>query len=343
MYRRAFLKAAGIGAASLWLPEANGQFEAVVDGSAHATGWVKPSIETVAQVARQTNNLRRSLRNLIVNDDKDGFAWRALYVVKEKSGQLTQKEKSRKRLSSKDQMGVGKCVGSSGARVYSISVANTVLFRKSLRQGWQFEFSEDGTYGLSRHRRNISGDGSSGAWCASALKNLGSLHETKYDSLDLSRGNSQTARSLGRSMPAFLLDAASTFKGSSLLAQSTDEVKAAAQNGYCTQICSLATFSSKRDSNGVSPLIKLGPGAWAHAMAVVGYALINGTDHFLVLNSWGDNWNSGGVYPDDMPEGSFWCTKRDMEKVISQGDSWIVTDIDYFKRTQLTWEEVWDT
>lgn len=341
--RRWFLKTAGLGAASMWLPTPDGSVFAQVDSQQFATGWIQPDPETVARVARQTNFLRTSLKSLIVRDDRDGFTWRALYLLKKKAAQLTQKELGSGRLSSKDQGNVGKCVGSSGARVYTCTVANSIMHRPSLRQGWKFEFSEDGTYGLSRHRKNISGDGSTGAWCAEALKNLGSLHETQYGSIDLSRGDSRNAKALGNSMPAALLEAASQFKGAAVLARSTDEIKAAAQNGYATQICSLATFDSKRDGNGVARLTKVGPGAWAHAMAIIGYSKIAGSDHFLILNSWGDDWNSGGVYPDDMPYGSFWCRKQDLDRIISQNDSWITTDLDYFERRELTWAEVWDT
>jgi hypothetical protein len=45
---------------------------------------------------------------------------------------------------------------------------------------------------------------------------------------------------------------------------------------------------------------------------------------FLVGNSWGDGWINGPIFPDDMPHGSFWAKFSDIDRVLRQGDSYIV-------------------
>ena len=53
-------------------------------------------------------------------------------------------------------------------------------------------------------------------------------------------------------------------------------------------------------------------------------------DGALLANSWGTLWVSGPRWPDDMPDGCFWVTRRDIEAILSQGDSFAVGGVSGF-------------
>ena len=47
----------------------------------------------------------------------------------------------------------------------------------------------------------------------------------------------------------------------------------------------------------------------------------------LLLNSWGDAWITGPKFVPDEPDGSFWVSKSDAQKMLSQGDAWAILPI----------------
>jgi hypothetical protein len=52
-------------------------------------------------------------------------------------------------------------------------------------------------------------------------------------------------------------------------------------------------------------------------------------DGALVLNSWGTSWVSGPRWPADMPEGSFWASRADIETILRQGDSFAIGGVEF--------------
>lgn len=47
----------------------------------------------------------------------------------------------------------------------------------------------------------------------------------------------------------------------------------------------------------------------------------------LLLNSWGKYWISGPKWIGDEPDGSFWISKRDTEKILSYNDAYAILPI----------------
>lgn len=112
------------------------------------------------------------------------------------------------------------------------------------------------------------------------------------------------------------------------------ELVAAVTSGYPVTIASSVGFNSgPRDADGFCRA----SGTWMHQMAVVGVRFeINGSprDGALIANSWG-NYVSGGRFPPDMPDGMFWASRSDMERILSQGDSYAIGSVDGFKFREL--------
>jgi hypothetical protein len=48
-----------------------------------------------------------------------------------------------------------------------------------------------------------------------------------------------------------------------------------------------------------------------------------------VMNSWG-KYLGGGKFPADQPDGTFWATKADIERILAQQDSWAIGSVDGF-------------
>lgn len=60
---------------------------------------------------------------------------------------------------------------------------------------------------------------------------------------------------------------------------------------------------------------------WRHAMVFCGVS-DGKSKRALLLNSWGDNWIRGPKWLGDEPDGSFWISKRDAERMLRKGDAW---------------------
>lgn len=106
-----------------------------------------------------------------------------------------------------------------------------------------------------------------------------------------------------------------------------EECAAAIESGYPVAICSSIGFESRRDKDGFA---RRGP-RWLHCMCclAVRYAATSGRDGILIANSWGENWIGPpeNRWPDDMPQGCFWASKKDIEAILAQGESFAVAGV----------------
>jgi len=199
-------------------------------------------------------------------------------------------------------------------------------------------------------------DGSYGAAAArwvSGLKNGqgGILYrERQTDEVDLSEYSIELSRQWGAyGVPKDLGAKANTHRAMKVALVSTwDELAAAITSGYCVPICSNVGFAatSVRDADGFLPR----GGSWGHCMCVVGIKFAAGSvgstepmknprDGVLILNSWGTKWVSGGKHPADQPDGSFWCSRADIEAILRQGDSFAIGGVDGFRYRDLEHRE----
>lgn len=111
------------------------------------------------------------------------------------------------------------------------------------------------------------------------------------------------------------------------LVTSWEECAAAIESGYPVAICSSIGFESRRDKDGFARR----SGRWLHCQSVLGvrYAATSGRDGVLIANSWGENWigPKENVWPEDMPQGCYWCSRQDIEAILAQGESFAIAGV----------------
>lgn len=184
----------------------------------------------------------------------------------------------------------------------------------------------DGSYG-----------GAAARWVAGRCRDKevgGILFREKVGEFDLSAYSIPLSRQWGAYGPPREVAVAAAKKRAVAVAQVTtwDELAAAITSGYCVPICSNVGFAatSTRDKDGFLPR----GGNWAHCMCCIGIrfadpAVPGSRDGVLILNSWGTSWVRGPRWPADMPEGSFWCSRADIEAILRQGDSFAIGGVDF--------------
>lgn len=304
-------------------------------------GWV-PVKKTEANLAK-TNFYTEQLQSLVpFNDENDAYNYRFLFKALKDAKMLSSEEIESGRLNSLNQGSVGSCVGYGTTHALEVVAAANIFHRKQLREEWKARINPDAVYALGRHDHRGGWDGSTGDWSTDALKKYGSLHSLVYGQHDLTNTKPTDGRAWARSgVPSALLTAAGDHKAlACALVKTTEEAKAALQNGYAIIICAQASYPSSRDSQGFS---KLNGRRWAHCMAVSAYrGPQSGKEGFLIQNSWGNNWNNGPIYPEDMPHGSFWVTPSDLMVHLRQNDSYAIAGYEGFKLRKIQWEDVFN-
>jgi hypothetical protein len=187
--------------------------------------------------------------------------------------------------------------------------------------GWS-----DGSYG-----------GAAARWVAGRCRDKdvgGILFREKVGQYDLSSYSIPLSKQWGAYGPPREVAVAAAKKRAVAVAQVStwDELAAAITSGYCVPICSNVGFeaTSTRDKDGFLPR----GGSWAHCMCVIGIrfadpAVPGSRDGALILNSWGLAWVRGPRWPADMPEGSFWASRADIEAILRQGDSFAIGGVEF--------------
>lgn len=301
------------------------------------TGWnpEKGPKEAAVFAAKQPPHLAKQVASLVDDSDKDALNYR--FVAK-----LTGENP----LKTMDQGQLGSCVGFGTAQAASTVQAADIVHRKQ-REIWKGKASGGGIYALSRtiSNQNDGSEGSTGAWAMEALQKAGVLWQIDYGGgeYDLRKYDiGIIKRWQTRGIPKVLIEqAAKTPARGCYLLKTVAELKAGLQNGYACSACAAWSFVSKRDSMGFARAD--GKNSWNHCMAITSYrGKASGREGFLVQNSWFKDWISGGTWPADQPEGSFWITPADAQAALSQGDSWLIGDIAGFRKKDLTWAETLD-
>jgi hypothetical protein len=167
---------------------------------------------------------------------------------------------------------------------------------------------------------------------------FGSLHMKAYGEHDLSAYSSSRCREwASRGVPDAIKAIAKEHPfRSAVRVRTCEEARAAIQNGYCINICSGQGFKSRRDDDGFAQA----SGSWPHSMSLRAYR--GGTRRgFLIQNSWGNGWITGPIWPEDMPQGSFWCSWDTMARILRQGDSFAYSNYDGFQQQNIDWGSTW--
>jgi hypothetical protein len=240
-----------------------------------------------------------------------------------------------------EKQGIGDCVSWAGK--HSCDIHTAVLWKIGAIADWK-EAASEPIYGGARvEARQISrggySDGATGYHAAKWLKEWGVLYRQDYGGLvDLSQYSSARAKDWGnfgcggRDDAGRLDNIAREHPIRTVAAcPSYAEAVAAIKNGYPILVCSNVGFEgSQRDAEGFADR----NGHWAHAMCFV--AVRFDRPGLLCLNSWGPRYITGGKWPEDQPDGSFWVDQQTADYMLKGGgfpssDSYAISGLDGFK------------
>lgn len=233
-----------------------------------------------------------------------------------------------------NQLNVGCCVGCGWK--HGIDVLQAVQMAAGRAATWK-PVSVEAIYGFSRVEvggGRISGDGSVGAWAAEAVRRYGVLPMEQYPATDLTTFSPTRARDFGRRGVPDELEALAKEHPvkSTALVKSWADVKKAIQQGYPIPVCSDQGFRMDRDSTG-----RCRPqGMWAHCMLICGYRS-GPNEGAFILNSWGDDAHTGPVWPADAPLAGFWADASVVDRMVRQGDSFAISELNGFPARKLNW------
>lgn len=288
-------------------------------------GWV-PDPDAVAEFVSTLPHASfgAALEGGIVADDGDALCYKAMASL---SPDLLRDG----RLTSRDQKQTNSCVGNGTASGGDITTACEIVLKKE-RERWPGRQAADAMYaiGLMAVNRLWGDQGSNGSWAARGVMELGTVHMLDYgDGLDLSEWSQERTKKWSKAgLPAVLKQKAGEHKmGTAAQIKSVDEARQALQNGYGINVCSTQGFTSKRDAAGFCKP----SGSWAHSMTWIAYRG-GRRPGLLTWNSWGDNAQSGPIWPDDQPWGSFWIDLNVAEKMIRAGDTFAYSNYAGFPR-----------
>ena len=313
-----------------------------IDGAAepppqYAMGWVDDRPARAASLARLPAvdfATTPAGRAALAADKQESFLWRA---VRKAAG----RKEADDWYCNINQRDVGCCVGAGWKHGADVCAAVQVI------NGKAEEFhplSAETIYGLSRvdiGGGQIRGDGSLGSWAREAVAKFGVARMRKFDSVDLTEFSPARAREYGtRGVPADVKTEAKAhpIKATALVSSWAD-VQRSIMQGYPVAVCSNVGFA---DPDGQSPGTRDKDGfcaaraTWPHCMCLIGVRDGNRPGAFC-LNSWGDTAHRGPVWPADAPKAGFWIDANTVDRMVRQGDSYALAELEGFPARQLDW------
>lgn len=292
-------------------------------------GWIGDRAKIAAAVAKNSPVLfgNTPAGKAVASSQEDVYLWRSVRKAAGK-GELSDWYPN------VDQKQVGCCVGCGWKHAVDVCAANQVVSGKA--ETWR-PVSVEVIYGGSRvevGQGQVSGDGSLGAWAAEWCNRYGVVPMAKYASADLSVFDPNRARLFGsKGVPDDIETAAKEHpvKGTALVKTWVD-VNRSIRQGYPVAVCSDQGFTMTRDAQGFGRP----QGNWGHCMCFIA---ARGGDRpgAFCLNSWGDSAHAGPRYPADMPLAGFWVDAKVVESMVSQGDSYALSDLQGFPARKLDW------
>jgi len=233
---------------------------------------------------------------------------------------------------------LGDCVGqASGLGVDVLTTVQIALH--NLAQKWLGPVSTEYIYASSRVEiggGRLRGDGSNGVWAVKSLLKYGTLLRDKYGNIDLTNYRPDLARAWGRSgvgVPDELeLIGKQKLVRTATLIENFDEYADAVSNGFPVLVCSSPGYRLRNDNEGfVSRQRK----PMRHAWLGWGVDSLSSRQGGALCTSWGDC-VSGPDHPLGSPEGTLWVDRDDLDDMLSQGDSYALSNFDGYPYQQDT-------
>lgn len=236
----------------------------------------------------------------------------------------------------------GSCVA--WGAMHAVYCAESLAWKLGKRAEPPLLPSTESIYGGARceaRGRTFAGwsDGATGWGAARWLRDWGVIYRKAYPELglDLTTYNATLEKSWGAygnggQADAGKLDAVAKKTPCRHIAQvqTWDELVAALEAGFPVTVASSQGFSSTREGG-----FCRAQGTWMHQMAILGVVHANNAppgkrprDGALILNSWGPDYLGGDTYTADQPAGSFYAERPVVERMLAQGDSYAIGDVD---------------
>lgn len=175
-------------------------------------------------------------------------------------------------------------------------------------------------------------DGSLGIWQAKAVMQYGTI---PIDTPNCPPYSGRIAKDWGASGPPdqFVTVGKEHIIKSAALVKTWDDVVTALVNGYPVTIASNVGFDMSPRSDGFNHYST----NWGHQMCIVGADNEYQTPYACILNSWGDahgaikDFKTGEIWP----KGTLRVLRKDIETILSEGDSFAYSAFDGFPAQEL--------
>ena len=233
---------------------------------------------------------------------------------------------------------IGSCVAHGAA--HAVFCSEAVAWSQGERDEPPMLVHQGAIYGGSRvESRGRPGDGKApvGGWSdgstgyhgAKWLRDWGVIYKQPYPSVDCSISDGEIEKTwgaFGNGGPNDLgrLDAEAKKVPCQYVTQvrTWDELVAAITSGHPVTIASNQGFAKRLDAQSFdSP-----SGVWMHQMMVCGVRFDR--EGAAVMNSWGNYLTyTAPRWPSDLPDGVFWVDRKVIERILSQGDCWAISEV----------------
>jgi hypothetical protein len=238
---------------------------------------------------------------------------------------------------------IGSCVAHGAA--HAIFCSESVAWSQGERDEPPLLVHQGAIYGGSRveaRGRDGSGrspvggysDGSTGYHAAKWLRDWGVIYKQPYSSRDCTVSDGAIEKEMGafgcggegdggrldaeaKKVPCLYVTQVRTW----------DELVAAVTSGHPVTIASSQGFAKRLDAQSFdSP-----SGVWMHQMMICGVRFDR--EGAAIMNSWGNYLTyTAPRWPSDLPDGTFWADRRVVERILSQGDSWAISEVKFKHR-----------
>lgn len=228
------------------------------------------------------------------------------------------KKQTGRDLQAMSQGGAPSCVGCAASKAMEIMTG--------------VRWSPEWAYAVSRDVGNPISGGSFSSWAAHAARETGYLPAASYPILgeDFTHYSAERANTYTiRGPPEHLKALAALYKSPGYhKIHNWEELRGAISQGYPVIIGSNVSYGPRTGQvkRQDGSLRHRWWGRWNHAMVFIGVD-DRSNKGGLLMNSWGDHWVSGPKRFSDEPDGCFWADKSAVEKMIAQGDAYVILPI----------------
>lgn len=214
---------------------------------------------------------------------------------------------------------VGSCVGAATSKALELMHGQ--------------RFSAEWLYGGSRKHFQQHYSPFGGSFCgyaAQLIKDVGAVPSLDYSLMgdDLRAYSPSRAKNWERGPPDQYAAIAQGYRSGFVKIETWEQLRDSIANGVPVIVGSNVGYGSTskavRTSDG--RLKSRWWSSWGHAMVFCGVS-DGKSKRALLLNSWGQKWVTGPKWLGDEPEGSFWVSKSDAEKMLAYDDAYAILPI----------------